>query len=195
MKQKKESLIGQTKYETRKKAFLKFLIALSIFVGYLAFSMIRYGGKNGLLVTIFTWSLFVLCTPIADAGFLVDFPIRLFTKIRMIHTEIVLTVVAILLNIAGFFFFPSIYNQTIMLKVLKLVLANPIPNWIIIILSTIGTFLSIYFADELMDVYLHKDRKKYKKHKNKYTMVVAVFLTVVIIIAYYNLIHRWGLGF
>ncbi|MCA9353073.1 hypothetical protein KC901_02720, partial [Patescibacteria group bacterium] len=64
-------------HETKRNALIRFALVLILFVGYFAFIAFRYGLENGFLVTAGTWSFFVLCTPVADAGFLLDFPLRL----------------------------------------------------------------------------------------------------------------------
>ena len=195
MKNDNGSIQNYIKHETKRTVLTRFLIILSIFIIYLAFLISRDGGREGLLTTLFTWSIFVLCTPIADAGFLIDFPVRLFTRIRMVYSESIVWCVAILLNIFGFFLFPSVYNKTGLLKLFKLILTNPFPYWLIIILSAMGTFLSIYFGAELMDVSLHKKRKKHRKHKHKHLIITIIFLIVSIMLLYYHLIYRWGISF
>jgi len=194
MTRKRKNLIWDYfKHETKKNVLVKFLIIFSIVLIYLIFSMFRYGASNGLLTTILTWSMFVLCTPIADAGFLMDFPIRLLTNVRMIYSETIVWITAISLNVSGLFFYPSVYNNTALLKILRIIISNPFPYWSIIILSLIGTFLSIYFGDELIDVSLHKQRKKHSKHKKKHYTIIILFTITLVIIVYYHLIHSLGI--
>jgi hypothetical protein len=71
-------------------------------------------------------------------------------------------------------------------------LTTPFPYWVIIFLSGIGTFLSIRFGDELMDVLHHKDRSFFHSHQFKYEIVLFVFFLVVIF-AYYELISTLGI--
>ena len=59
----------------------------------------------------------------------------------------------------------------------------------------IGTFLSIYFGDEMIDVVKHEEREKYHKHKHKYYFVFMLFLIVVVILVYDWLLNRMGIGF
>jgi hypothetical protein len=61
------------KHETKRHILIKFLLVLFVFIIYFGFIAL----KDGFYVTILTWSFFVLCTPVADAGFLLDFPFRL----------------------------------------------------------------------------------------------------------------------
>ncbi len=179
-------------HKTKKNVLKRFLFIFLIVIIYLFFTMKYYGFKDGFFVTFLTWSLFVLGTPIADAGFLLDFPIRLLTKVRMIYSEIFVWIIAISLNIISLLFYSSIYERTFLLGLLKLILTNPFPYWLIIIISGIGTFLSIYFGDELLDVVSHKERKKHKKHKKKYFWILIIFLLILIISIYYYLLNNLG---
>jgi len=180
-------------HETKKSVLVRFLFILLILVAYFIFVTFRYGLSNGFMVTLLTWSFFVFCTPIADAGFLIDFPLRLITKIRMIFSEIFVWLTAIIINIYTLIFKPQVYEKTLLLRIFKHILLNPIPLYSIILLSALGTFLSIYFGDELIDVAKHKERKKYIKHKNKYKLIVLVFIVIVIFFLYKTLINEFGI--
>lgn len=183
------------KHETKKHALKKFFIVLSIFVAYLIFVCWKYGIKGGTEVGLLTWVFFVFCTPIADAGFLVGFPARILTGIRMIYSEVIVTIVAALIIVYSFAFTPSIYEKTALLRVFKKILIQPVPFWLIIILSTIGTFFSIYFADELVDVAKHSERSKYKKHKRKHYIIISLFMWGVTFWLYDVLLQKLGLKF
>lgn len=147
------------KYETKRHVLIKFSLVVFIFLGYFFFISQEYGAGQGLFVTFLTWSFFVTCTPIADAGFLLDFPIRLITGLRMIASEVFVWVFAISLNLYSFFLYPEVYNKTEILNLFKHILEKPMPFWAIILISIIGTFVSIKFGDELMDKVRHRERE------------------------------------
>lgn len=182
------------KHETKRHALKKFLLVILVVILYFAFVSLKFGIANGFWITLLTWSFFVFCTPIADAGFLFDFPIRLLTGIRMFHTEIGVWIFAGLLNVFSLTVNPSIYQRTIVLQLFHYILTHPFPYWLIIILSCIGTFLSIYFGDELIDVAKHKHREKYFKHKEKHEFIIFIFLIVLIIILYKFLLNQLGIN-
>lgn len=152
-------------HETKRHILLKFTLVSLIFFSYFIFITTKYGFKEGFFVSILTWSFFVLCTPVADAGFLLDFPIRLITKIKMIFSELFIWAIAIILNLYAFFIHPEIYSKTKFLSFFKHILEQPIPFWTIIFLSATGTFISIKFGDELLDKTKHTERKTYHKYK------------------------------
>lgn len=179
-------------HETKSHSLIRYLCVLGVVVAYFLFVSYKFGAGNGLLITFLTWSFFLFCTPIADAGFLLDFPIRLLTGIRMIHSEAGVWIFGISLNIFSWFTFPGIYERTIILKLLSHILTNPFPYWSIIFLSCLGTFLSVYFGDELIDVAKHKEREKYHRHLRKYQLIFFAFLIISIITLYNFLLNELG---
>ncbi len=181
-------------HETKRSALKRFLIVLLVFISYFIFISFKYGIKEGISVTFLTWSFFVFCTPIADAGMLLDFPIRIFTGIRMIYSEILVWITAFVLNVYMLTFREEIYDKTLILKTFKQILLNPIPFWLIIILSALGTFLSVYFADEMIDVVKHEERIKYRKHIKKLKIIIFLFIFVSVLILYDILLNRLGIS-
>ncbi|MFQ3324027.1 MAG: hypothetical protein ACI90U_001852 [Pseudomonadales bacterium] len=84
-------------------------------------------------------------------------------------------------------YFSEFYETTFLTQLIKVILTNPYPYWIVIFLSVIDTFLSIRFVDELMDVLHHKDRYFYLRHHFKHEMLLFIFFLVVIF-SYYKII-------
>ncbi len=75
---------------------------------------------------------------------------------------------------------------------LHVIVTTPYPYWAVILLSGIGTFLSIRFADELMDVIHHRDRNFFHRHAFKHEILIVVFF-VVVLFGYYELIVSLGI--
>ncbi len=182
------------KHETKLHSLKKYIIVLAIIISYFVITSLKIGLKEGLSITVLTWSFFVFCTPIADAGFLLDFPIRIITKLRMVYSEMIVWAVAIVVNICYLIFNPNIYNYSLFLSLFKHILLQPIPYWIVIVLSAVGTFLSITFFDELLDIKEHKERKLFHKHSLKYELIVLIFIIIIIIILYFYLIKTLNLN-
>ena len=124
---------------------------------------------------------------------MVGFPLRIFSKVRMLHSQIAVWIIATFLNLYAFFFNPDIYHNTLILKLFHHILVQPFPYWIIIIISAIGTYLSVYFGDELLDVTTHKNREKYHKHMNKYQFITFVFLISIVVVIYDFLLKKMGI--
>jgi hypothetical protein len=73
----------------KKQLFYKFMLLCLLLAGYFVYLTAQYDLVTGGFASVLTWSFFVLCTPIADTGFLLDFPLRLLFNIRMLISEIV----------------------------------------------------------------------------------------------------------
>ena len=183
------------RHETKRDVLYKFLFVVVIFFGYFVFVAYKYGFEQGFFVTALMWSFFVLCTPIADAGFLIDFPLRLITNVRMLISEVLIWIVAIVLNCYAFFIVPTIYDSNFILSLFKHILEKPMPFWLIIMLSAIGTFASIQFGDELLDKVRHYEREKYRKHKEKYKFISLIFIFFITFILYDFLLYELGINF
>jgi hypothetical protein len=164
---------------------------VALLVGYFGYLSYEYNLATGGIAAVLTWSFFVLCTPVADAGFLLDFPLRLIFGIRMIMSEFAVWAVAICVNIAVLTYGPSYYETTVLTQVFHSILTQPLPYWGVIILSGLGTFLSIRFGDELMDVIHHRDRDFFHSHHFKHEVILFVFFLFVIF-GYYQLMASVG---
>jgi hypothetical protein len=181
------------KHETKQYILIKFLAVLAILFAYFLFISHRYGVKDGFFVTFLTWSLFVLGTPVADAGFLIDFPVRMLFHIKMFYSEVIVWLIALSLNFYAIIFRPEIYETTHILYFFKKILVNPFPYWGIIILSALGTFVSVRFGDELMETISHHERSFYHKHKYNYHFLILIFIFAISFALYGFLLKKLGL--
>lgn len=180
------------KHKTKREGFIKFLLLLCVLLTYFGYLSWEYGLATGGLLAALTWSFFVLCTPVADAGFLLDFPVRLITGLRMFICEMIVWGIAIFINATALYLSPESYQSTFLTSLFYKILTTPWPYWSIIILSCFGTFLSVRFGDEMLDVISHKDRNYHHKHSFKYKLIGIAALLLIIIGAYYHLIALLG---
>jgi hypothetical protein len=178
--------------QPRKQVLYKFILLCILLVSYFFYLSFKYDVMTGGIASILTWSFFVLCTPIADAGILLDFPLRLLFGIRMLYSEIAVWALAISVNIVSLLYLADYYETSKLTMLLHAILTTPYPYWSVILLSGMGTFLSIRFADELMDVAHHRDRGFFHRHAFKHEMVIIVFFLLVVI-GYYELIASLGI--
>lgn len=186
----KNKVISFTRNEFDRHPLIKFIAVLLLIIFYFLFAIKSHGIENGILISILTWSFFVLCTPIADAGILVDFPIRLITGIKMLYSEVAVWAIALSSSLFVFFLRPEIYEKTILLSLFEKILSTPFPYWIIIVISAIGTFLSIYLADYVFEP--HKSNKEYSSFLTKHKIVIFAFLVVFIATSYEFLLKDLG---
>lgn len=177
----------------RQQVLTKFVALCLILVGYAGYLTYEYDFLTGGTAALLTWSFFVLCTPVADAGFLLDFPIRVLFGVRMVLSELAVWAIAIILNVTVLWKFRDYYQTTLLTRLLESILTTPFPYWLIVILSAIGTFLSIRFGDELMDVLHHRDRDFFHSHHFKHEIVLFLFF-VFVFFSYYELISSLGIS-
>lgn len=175
-------------HETHKRTLIKFIGLTAVLVAYYLYVSWKFDASTGLTVTLLSWSFFVLCTPIADGGFIIAFPVRLLFGIKMSITQAVTWFIAVAINIYALLATTGTYELTFLTRLLKQILTEPYPYWTILVLSALGTFLSIYFGDEMMDVTMHKHRKKYEQHHLKYKLVLIAGFTILIVLTYYHLL-------
>jgi len=178
--------------KTHKQVVGKFLLLCALLLGYFGYLAYEYGFATGGMTALLTWSFFVLCTPIADAGFLLDFPLRLLFGVRMIVSEIAVWVIAILMNAGAVAFYPEAYATTVPTQLLYEIILTPYPYWAIIVLSGMGSFLSIRFGDELMDVLHHHERDFFHSHQFKHELIVMAFFFMGLV-GYYKLVEALGM--
>jgi hypothetical protein len=176
----------------KKQLLYKFLLLCVVLISFFSYLSFEYDVMTGGVASALTWSFFVLCTPIADAGFLLDFPLRLLFGVRMLSSEIVVWAIAITVNIVSLLYFAEYYETTTLTRLLHAILTMPYPYWSIILLSGVGTFLSIQFADELMDVASHRDRNFFHRHSYKHELVIIAFF-IAAFAGYYELMASLGI--
>ncbi len=186
--------IKPLRHSTHRHISAKFLLVLLVFVGYFLFVSYKYGAEEGFFVSLLTWSFFVLCTPIADAGLLIDFPLRLILKVRMFISEIFAWNIAASLNIFAYTFYPEVYEQTSILRIFRHIIETPFMLYAIVLLSATGTFLSVKFGDELIDAIEHKDRTFKHEHDLKHNILITAFTFLVLLIIYDFFLEHTGIN-
>ncbi len=182
------------KHQTHKETVIKFIVLASILIIYFGYMSWKFDASTGFGLALLTWSFFVLCTPVADGGFILAFPIRLLFGVKMAITQLVIWFIAISINLVMLATSESTYQLTFITKLLHHILTQPIPYWSILAISAVGTFLSIYFGDEMMDVTAHKDRRKHHQHGFKYKIVLLVGMGAITIAAYYHLLRSLNIS-
>lgn len=179
-------------HSTHKESLLRFVALAGVLLIYFAYVSWKFDAATGAWIAALSWSFFVLCTPVADGGFIIAFPMCLLFETRMLMTQIAVWFFAIFLNLAALFFSPESYQDTALTRLLHTILTTVWPYWSILALSAAGTALSIWFGDEMMDVTTHAERKKYHKHGFRYKSLLMIGLGTLTIFAYYHLLSDLG---
>jgi len=187
------TLLKPKEHQTHRESLWRFLILLLLLVGYFGYMSWKFDASTGALLALLSWSFFVLCTPIADGGFVVAFPVRLLFGVRMVTTQIVVWVLALGINIIAVSVVPKTYSQTALTDVLYSILTTPWPNWSVLAISLAGTLLSIWFGDEMIDVTSHSMRKKHHRHGFKHKVLLVVGFGLLTFFAYTHVLAGLGI--
>ncbi len=179
--------------KNKKSSWLKFIITFLIVLGYLLFMIYQHGIEEGILATILTWSVFVMCTPIAGAGFIIDIPLLILFNLKIIYSEIIVWSIAIGLNIYTSLVHPDMYSATHLLTIFKKILHNPFPFWGIILISALGTFLSAHFGDELIHKVKLRKTGLFQKHAYNYRYIGMIIVFVITFVLYLYLTKELGI--
>lgn len=182
------------KHQTHLETVSKFIFLILILISYFAYLSYKHDISSGVITLGLTWSFFVLCTPVADAGFLLDFPLRLLFGLRMIVVEVFVWALAIFISVITMVFSPSSFDTTLLTRVFYQIISTPYPYWMVIALCCVGTFASIYFGDEMLDVLGHHQRVKHHKHSFKYKAIVLISITCIVTVFYYYLVKELGVS-
>ena len=181
-----------TAHQTHKESLWRFLALLAFLLGYFLYMSWKFDAATGAWLAALSWSFFVLCTPVADGGFIIAFPVRILLGARMLVTQIIVWFIAIGVNLLALNIAPDSYDGTALTRLLKTILTTPWPYWSILGISVLGTALSIWFADEMIDVAAHKDRAKHHKHSFKHKALIILGLGLLTVLAYYHLLSDLG---
>lgn len=181
------------RHQTHRENLWRFLGLVVVLMGYFAYLSWKFDAATGAWLALLSWSFFVLCTPVADGGFIVAFPVRLLLGTRMLITQLIVWFAAVVINVAALYFAPDSYSNTALTGLLHKILTTPWPYWSILIISAAGTALSIWFGDEMMDVTTHVQRTRHHQHGFKYRVVLIIGLSVLTILAYYHLLDDLGI--
>lgn len=175
-------------HQTHRESLWRFLALIGLLAAYFTYMSWKFDAATGAWLALLSWSFFVLCTPVADGGFIIAFPARLLFGTRMLTTQMIVWVLAIVINIAELNFSPANYENTALTRLLLTILTTPWPYWSILAISAVGTALSIWFGDEMMDVTIHADREIHHKHGFKHSTLLIIGLGVLTVLAYYQLL-------
>ena len=128
----------------------------SIFILLLVYYSLMYNLSQGLYNTIITWCMFVISTPIPEAGFLISIPLKNFFNIHLDITQWVVSFVSVLVIYYLYYNYkPTLKQSKAGLYALKIITLDLYPIFIYSILSSVSIS---YLFDEFIDFYLYKSK-------------------------------------
>jgi len=181
-------------YQIHRESLWRFVALIGLLLAYFVYMSWKYDAVTGALLSVLTWSFFVLCTPVADGGFIIAFPVRLLFGIRMVITQLIAWVAAVVINLVVLTVSPESYQESEITRLLHSILTTPWPDWSILLIAASGTGLSIWFGDEIIDVSTHARCKKYHAHGFKHRILIILGLGVLTMVAYYHLLDDLGVA-
>ena len=152
----------------------------SIFILLLVYYSLMYNLSQGLYNTIITWCMFVISTPIPEAGFLISIPLKNFFNIHLDITQWVVSFVSVLVIYYLYYNYkPTLKQSKAGLYALKIITLDLYPIFIYSILSSVSIS---YLFDEFIDFYLYKSKLE--------NIEIYVFISFLSIILYTTQISK-----
>lgn len=170
----------------------KFLLLILILGVYATYVVSKFGVHDGLSATALTWAFFVTCTPIADAGFIIDFPVRVLLGVKMIWAELAVWLIAGGVVIYNLLYNAMVFESMAVLQLFKEILTMPWPLWMIIVTSAVGTFLSIYIGDQIYTL-VQQHRHRHTKHKRRLQrkrLIIELIIFFLVVAIYFLLLEQ-----
>lgn len=130
---------------------LRYLLTVALVAAYALYMVHKYGVRDGLSATYLTWSFFVLGTPVADAGGILDIPIRILTGWPMVAVETAVISITISTMVLVLHYRPEAFERTALLRAFRTMLTTPWPYWCLVALCIVGTILSVRLGDLVVD--------------------------------------------
>ena len=133
---------------------------------------IFFGLKRGLFTTIIIWCLFVVATPIPEAGLLVSIPLKNLLKIDLDITQFFVSLFALSFIFYSYYFFRQSLKQSksgqFLLKIIDF------GSFQIFITSIVASISMSYLINEVIDNILH--------NKSIYNIKNLIFFAIFILL-------------
>lgn len=147
------------------------LLFMLLFMYYYIF----FGLKKGLFTTFIIWCLFVIATPIPEAGLLVSVPLKNLLKIDLDKTQFVVSFIALGFIFYSYYYFRKYLNESKAGKFLLRII--DFGSFGIFITSIIASVSLSYLINEMIDSILFE-----KEIKNKENLAVFILFLVPFIL-------------
>ena len=155
--------------ETKIKIFNTISIFFIILLLYLS---ILHGFKNGLFKTFIIWCIFVIATPIPEAGLLVSIPLKRMLNIELAISQIMLSIIALFFIFYSYFYFKNYLNKDTYGKfIIKII---EFGEFSIFISSIIASISMSYIIDIFLTHILIK-KINFITYKNLFVLIIFVF--------------------
>lgn len=120
---------------------------ISLVFLFLSFYM-THSFKTSILATFVVWSFYILCVPAYHGKFILGIPYKIITGKKFLYPERILWPLAIILNLVAINYYNYIYQTTIITHLFYQIISRPWPFWLIIVISSLGTFYKSFLGYE-----------------------------------------------
>lgn len=142
-----------------------------IFLFLLLYFSILHGLKNGIFKTFIVWCIFVIATPIPEAGLLVSIPLKRLLNIELAISQIILSIIALSYIFYSYIKFKKYLNKDIYGKfIIKII---EIGEFSIFISSIIASITLSYLIDVLL-TYIIIKKSKFINYTNLFVLIIFV---------------------
>lgn len=153
------------------------LTAIFIIIAILLiYYIIKFGVIKGIWRIIITWVFFTIATPTPQSGLLLSIPLKLIYKIPMDLTQIIASILCLIIIFGLHFFAPKALNIGMFGKVMDAVIKNN--AYLILITSSIGSTTISGLINNIIDFFSLK--------KIQLDKVLSYFVLMIVSIVYYN---------
>ena len=153
------------------------------FMAVLVYFVVMYGFNKGLYHTVLTWCIFVIATPIPEAGLIVSVPLKNLLNINLDYTQMVVTCLSLVYIIYSYIYLKKYMSESkegqFIVTIFELFEIK------IFIISIFASISISYLLNNFIDYMLYDHKNIFKPHN----LMILVF-TMALIIYYFYIMKR-----
>tara|TARA_A100001015_G_C14965707_1_gene702849 strand:+ start:14 stop:607 length:594 start_codon:yes stop_codon:yes gene_type:complete len=147
------------------------------FVGLMIYFVVMYGFNKGLYHTLLSWCIFVVATPIPEAGLIISVPLKNLLNIQLDYTQLFVSLFALIYIVYSYIYLKKYMKESkegrFIAKILELFEIK------IFILSIFASISISYLINHLIDYVLYDNKYIFKRHN------LMIFILSIAMIMYY----------
>ena len=176
--------VNQQQLYTKELVITNLFNGISIFfIALFIYFVVMYGVKKGLFHTILTGCIFVIATPIPEAGLIVSVPLKNILNINLDYTQMAVSVLALIYIIYSYVYLKKYMNESKEGKfIVTLLELFEIKIFIISIFASISIS---YLINNLIDYILFDHKDIFERHN----MIILLLTIAMIMYYFYRLKH------
>jgi hypothetical protein len=129
-----------TKFQLTRFFLYTFFIFFLMFIFWAKFGAV----KPAIQTVLLAWSMFVLCIPYSHGRVILGVPYKIITGRVAAYPEVVMWLLAVILNIISYISIPNVYFYTTFNHMLYRIITTPWPYWLLIFVCALGTFYKFF---------------------------------------------------